>query len=1719
VLSLFRIKEFTMSLASAAVSRLRKLSRRVFLQNARANAQRQAYPASLHVQAALPLMEQLEPRVMLSASFAQPLESAVGVNPNDVAVADLDNDGVDDMIVVNTDDSTLSVLYGLGDGTFDAAVDYDVGNGPMALTVGHFDGDAYLDVASANNDSTVSIYYGQADGSLADRQNVDVGTGAMDIVGGDFDGDAYPDFAVTNWWEGTVSVLYGQSDGSFAEREDIAVGDEPSAIVVGDLNGNGRMDLAVANSADDSVTILYGDVGNGFSTSDSYLVGTEPGGIDASDFNDDGALDLVVTNTGDNNVSILFGMGSGIFGERTEYAVGDMPGAVITREINGDEYTDLIITNDDSDSVTVLFGQSGGGFGGRMDVAVGSSPHGLSTGDFNNDLIADLAVVNSGDDSVSVLLGQTSNGFGTRTDIDVGSDPEGVVSADFDGDGLMDLAVTNLGNNISTDDVIILYGQTGGGYGDALEVEAGWGSIAVVTADFNNDTRPDLAVLNTYDDDVSILYGLEGGGFGGRLDVAVGGRPTGIVTGDFNGDTRPDLAVTNTWDNDISILYGQADGSLVNGGVDVAAGGPPGRIATGDFDDDSRLDLAITNGADDVVSVLYGLEAGGFGNRVDVSVGDSPNGIVVGNFDADDLLDFAVTNSNVADYSVSILYGQVAGGFGDRLDVAVGSAPRGITSGHFNGDARRDLAVVNAFDDDISILYSQADGSFTRMDVPVGDYPQRIVAAHLNDDGYMDLAVTNQNDDDVSILYSGQANLEVSDVSSEGIAVQPGGEVTLTFTTSNDGDADAVPVGQSTFETQLFLSDDNLVTTGDTPVGAGTGTFAVLPANSMLPQTFTFTAPTTPGTYYLGAIADGDAVVSEANEGDNWSWNVTLLVLEQGWFADRADTDVGDSPEAVAVADFDGDGELDLAVANGSDNDVSILFGQGDGSFDDRADYATGTNPFEMVTGDFDGDGQLDVATVNSFVDTVTVWHGQADGTFTDPQQYGTGSGPEGIVAGDFDGDGYLDVAVTNHYGASVTVLYGFDGGDFDTALEYSTAADGGPAGIAAADFNGDGHLDLAAVNHFDDTVSVLFGDGARAFAAPFDLTMEGGGNRGIAVADFDGNGGLDIAVTSMFENTVTVLYGNGGGVFASTDTFDVGEWPEKVVAADFNDDGIPDLAVTGSEEGVVSVLYGLVSGGFTDAHSYAVGGGALGIASADLDGDGLLDLATTNYDDDDVSVLYGQSSEAPNLEVTDITPTEKTVIPGASVTLEITTENTGTADATPEGASYFETALFLSTDDSVDETDTQVAAPAGNYNSFASGATSTRTFTFSAPTTPGTYYLRAIADGVNNRVDESDETDNWSGLVTLTVLSDTDIYDRDHAEDLGEVGNAAQVVKGAIGKTATNIDYNDWYTFTITGRRKITATLTGLTRDANLQLTDKDGMVLKTSEKTSTSNEKTVYSAVPTNPLDPGTYYLRVYTTSNKKTAYSLSVKAVNDTEKNGWARATDLGTPGSKAVKVSDQFGGVDMNDWFKFKVKGVKKVTVRVDNMTSGVDMEYQIKETTAGVPDDDTIAGDKVSGGDTQSSDVGVLTAGTYYIRMTTEDTTASPYRLRVSATGDTDFAKRTTAKNAGKLGAAVKTYAGQLGAEDRNDWYKFTTTRTRYVTLALKDINGDFDLQLCNAKGKVLKTSAEDGDTNESIIKRLKAGTYYARVLVRGSSNLKTGLDYTLELSAAKTLPT
>ncbi len=355
-------------------------------------------------------------------------------------------------------------------------------------------------------------------------------------------------------------------------------------------------------------------------------------------------------------------------------------------------------------------------------------------------------------------------------------------------------------------------------------------------------------------------------------------------------------------------------------------------------------------------------------------------------------------------------------------------------------------------------------------------------------------------------------------------------------------------------------------------------------------------------------------------------------------FTNAADASVGSGPQSVAIGDFNGDGNQDLATANySSNNNVSILLGTGTGSFGAATNFGVGSYPFSVAVGDFNGDGKQDLAVANSDSSNVSILLGTGTGSFGAATNFAAGSGAVSVVVGDFNGDGNQDLATANTTSDSshfVYVLLGTGTGSFGAATDFAVGYR--PSSVAVGDFNGDGKHDLAVANESfaSMSVSILLGTGTGNFGAATNFGV-GGDPVSVAVGDFNGDGQQDLVTANYWTRNLSILLGTGTGSFGAATDLGVGAYPNSLAVGDFNGDGQQDLATAKPGSNYVSILLGTGTGSFGAATDLAVGSGPNSVAVGDFNGDGRQDLAAANNGSNNVSIRLGACSLPPTIAAT----------------------------------------------------------------------------------------------------------------------------------------------------------------------------------------------------------------------------------------------------------------------------------------------------------------------------------------------------------------------------------------------------------------------------------------------------------------------------------------------------
>jgi len=368
----------------------------------------------------------------------------------------------------------------------------------------------------------------------------------------------------------------------------------------------------------------------------------------------------------------------------------------------------------------------------------------------------------------------------------------------------------------------------------------------------------------------------------------------------------------------------------------------------------------------------------------------------------------------------------------------------------------------------------------------------------------------------------------------------------------------------------------------------------------------------------------------------------------KGDFQSELRFDGGQGAVAVAIGDVNGDGRADLVVADYTGNSVSVLLGNGDGTFSGPTSYAAGNYPYAVALADVNGDGHPDIVCANLNLNhltlggVVSVLLGKGDGTFAPAVNYVAGNNLSSVVLADFNADGHIDIATADVASGNVAILLNNGDGTFQSAVQY--AAGPNPFSLGTVDFNGDGHADLAVTNlcdvsqdnfncgSFQTTVTVLLGHGDGTFGPPA-AYKAGSAPFNLIVQDFNSDGKSDIAVSNFraAPSNIAILLGNGDGTFQPPVNYPAGSYSTGIATSDFNNDGTLDL-IGASSNGFMELL-GVGTGMFDAGVAYFAQLSLGNIAVGDLNGDGRPDVVVM----DQTSVGVFLNANGTNRQATSI--------------------------------------------------------------------------------------------------------------------------------------------------------------------------------------------------------------------------------------------------------------------------------------------------------------------------------------------------------------------------------------------------------------------------------------------------------------------------------------------------
>jgi len=371
--------------------------------------------------------------------FSSPVTIANPGGPIRTRLADLNGDGMTDLVVLNHGSNSVNVRLGAGGGAFQPPVSYPVGAGPTELVVIDVNDDGKLDLVVLNTGgNSVSVLRGNGDGTFGAKETIGVGSDPQrfDVFR---DSDHLGRIVTANAGGNSISYLAMQAGGAFAPVATLAVGKAPSFVIHADLDGDGSAELIVSNGGDGTISIVTRNASGVPTGSVARPVGTGPSWIASGDATGDGKVDLAVSNTGSNDMSLFIGNGDRSFLGPFTLGVGPGPREIRVADLNGDGIADAVVRN--ADGTFTIFKGGAGTFttydGGGASVALG-----MDVRDIDGDGKLDILAVITGTGMFAVLPGNGDGTFGAARTFAAGSalSPQWS-AADIDGDGTLDVAI------------------------------------------------------------------------------------------------------------------------------------------------------------------------------------------------------------------------------------------------------------------------------------------------------------------------------------------------------------------------------------------------------------------------------------------------------------------------------------------------------------------------------------------------------------------------------------------------------------------------------------------------------------------------------------------------------------------------------------------------------------------------------------------------------------------------------------------------------------------------------------------------------------------------------------------------------------------------------------------------------------------------------------------------------------------------------------------------------------------------------------------------------------------------------------------------------------------------------------------------------------------------------------------------------------------------------
>ena len=1125
-----------------------------------------------------------------------------GSGPWSVALADLNGDGRLDISVANYNSSQLNVLLNGGSGSWSTPVAYSVGPNPVDVAVADVDGDGKRDVVTLNQGS-LSVLHGVGDGTFGLVDTVSgIGNSPYHLALSDLNGDGKPDVAVAVYGNNQLTRLLNRGDGTFEAPLVYSVGYNPIGVVAGDWNEDGVADLATANHNGANVAVWLG--------TRSTLLAEDPPGLFT------GLARGSLSSTSDYDYFRFSGKAGDVLSVAVE-TVGNPPASQLYYRVDGpngayltDFYansyygwgqsTPVVLPNDGTYTVFARYNYD---YRGEYRIRVSLARNGLQVEREDNNSLGQANTVRlSADDGKSKgrITGYFSVGdLGVGDYFDLGTLSPG---------NIIHLGLTKPSTSRASG-AISVFGPDGTQVatqfnGSETTVNVGDGQQGNYTVRvspspgrrsardrsnilFSNGAYGDVPV-DIPENAMTVSFWFFSWYPSAGLFEAVSG-PLGSGGHDRHLYLNNGNIYARLWSNEV---IGSSDRNFADGQWHHVA------YEFGAAISGQRIYV-------DGVLVASGVKSySDFNWQQRISIGHSSDlGFLNGSVEDLSIWDSPLSESDIAGLIANSPAGSEAGLVGCwKLDEGRGDVLRDSSPNAHDGTLQNSPGWAY-----FGTEQGLTSGLLTQyiLNVSIEDsVPPTVTALDVADEGGSTSALVNRltvqfsekmSPSSVATPENYELRWSANDVFGDADDIV----YDLNPDSYDEGLSEGLTVAQGPLQpgNYQFLARQGLKDRAGNPLATpfirhfsvvNPDGFVIenrsndrpLTATPFGPPSSTGASPLAVGNFPVGSnpydIAagdlDGDGILDLVVPNIS-STDVSVLIGR----GDGTFNPVRNLPGlrrgiGVTIGDLNGDGRPDIVIANYYDAGVSVFYNLGGGNFSPVERVATGNYPINLRLADTDGDGRPEILVSNLGENFVTVLKRAVDGSFS-RLDVPTGSGPWAIGAGDFDGDGKPDLAVGNSNEGTVTVLRNDGTGAFTSPINYSVG--NGPRDLSVGDVDGDGKLDIVVVNGGSEDISVLRGNGDGTFRSA--LRYPGTGNQPyhLVLADLNQDGHLDVAVADYGSSLLTQFLNQGDGTFGLPVPQSIPGNPIGVVAGDWNRDGVIDLATANHTANTVTILLG----------------------------------------------------------------------------------------------------------------------------------------------------------------------------------------------------------------------------------------------------------------------------------------------------------------------------------------------------------------------------------------------------------------------------------------------------------------------------------------------------------------------------------------------------------------